>query len=210
MPTKAKPLDLESGRANQKARTREALVDAAIALVGEGKEFSVPEVADLARVSRTTAYNYFPTVESLYRQAVLTFVARQDLGFYQLFERSRDVAARVTAVVEMSDASVNAHEPQYRGLLGVSLESHDDDDDVPRRPAYRPKWLSDALEPLREQLDPSAFEQLVSALSLTVGIEAQVTLRDVCGLSAAQARRTKVWAAQALLAAALAERMRKT
>lgn len=204
MPTKA-----TGGRVNQKARTREALVDAAIALVSEGKEFSVPDVADLARVSRTTAYNYFPTVESLYRQAVLTFVARQDLGFYQLFERSRDVEARVTSVVEMSDASVNAHEPQYRGLLGVSLESHDDD--LPRRPAYRPKWLSDALEPVREQLDPSVFERLVSALSLTVGIEAHVTLRDVCGLTAAQARRTKVWAAQALLAAALAEvRKRET
>jgi len=202
------PLDLESGRANQKARTREALVDAAIALVGEGKEFSVPDVADLARVSRTTAYNYFPTVESLYRQAVLTFVARQDLGFYELFERSRDVEARVTSVVEMSDASVNAHEPQYRGLLGVSLESHDDDD-LPRRPAYRPKWLTDALEPVREQLDPSAFERLVSALSLTVGIEAHVTLRDVCGLSAAEARRTKVWAAQALLANALAEQRKR-
>jgi AcrR family transcriptional regulator len=207
MPTKAKPLDLESGRANQKARTREALVDAAIALVSEGKEFSVPDVADLARVSRTTAYNYFPTVESLYRQAVLTFVARQDLGFYELFERSRDVTERVTSVVEMSDASVNAHEPQYRGLLGVSLESHDDD--LPRRPAYRPKWLTDALEPVREQLDPSAFERLVSALSLTVGIEAHVTLRDVCGLSAPQARRTKVWAAQALLASALAEQRKR-
>jgi AcrR family transcriptional regulator len=204
MPTKT-----TGGRVNQKARTREALVDAAIALVGEGKEFSVPEVADLARVSRTTAYNYFPTVEALYRQAVLTFVARQDLGFYQLFERSRDVEARVTSVVEMSDASVNAHEAQYRGLLGVSLESNDDDDDLPRRPAYRPKWLSDALEPVREQLAPSAFEQLVTALSLTVGIEAHVTLRDVCGLSAAQARRTKVWAAQALLAAALGEQRKR-
>lgn len=203
MPTKA-----TGGRVNQKARTREALVDAAIALVGEGKDFSVPDVADLARVSRTTAYNYFPTVEALYRQAVLTFVARQDLGFTALFERSRDVEARVTAVVEMSDASVNAHEPQYRGLLGVSLESHDEDD-LPRRPAYRPKWLSDALEPVRAQLDPAVFDRLVSALSLTVGIEAHVTLRDVCGLSAAQARRTKVWAAQALLAAALAEQRKR-
>jgi hypothetical protein len=45
----------------------------------------------------------------------------------------------------------------------------------------------------------------VSALSLCVGIEADVTLRDVCGLSAEEARRTKLWAAQALLGAAIAD-----
>jgi AcrR family transcriptional regulator len=202
-------LDLGSGRANQKARTREALVDAAISLVREGQEFSVADVADLARVSRTTAYNYFPTVESLYRQAVLTFVTRTDYpAFYQLFERSSDPEERLLAVVAGSDVSVRMHEVLYRGMLGVSLPSYERSD-VPRRPAYRPRWLADALGPIRERLDRRVFKRLVSALSLCVGIEAHVTLRDVCGLSADEARRTKMWAARALLAAGLAEARKK-
>jgi AcrR family transcriptional regulator len=197
--------DLESGRVQQKARTREALVEAAISLVSKGQDFSVADVADLARVSRTTAYNYFPTKESLYAQAVLTFVARTDYpDFYELFKQSTDVAERVQAVVATSDASVAHHKELYRGMLRVSLESHDGGE-VPRRPAFRPQWLTDALAPLRDEMDRKSFGRIVSALSLCVGIEPDVTLRDVCGLSADEARRTKLWAAQALLGAAIAD-----
>lgn len=205
----ARKAGLETGRVNQKARTRTALVDAAIELIGEGAEFSVPAVADRARVSRTTAYNYFPTTESLYAQAVLTFVARSDLpDFYSLFEDSADARTRMLAVVETSDTSVARHEQLYRGMLRVSLDEGRGDD-VPRRPAYRPQWLADALAPIRESLDRRVFGRLVSALSLCVGVEPHVVLRDVCGLSVEEARRTKRWAAQALLEAALAEARHK-
>jgi AcrR family transcriptional regulator len=197
--------DLETGRVNQKARTREALVDAAITLVSKGQDFSVADVADLAQVSRTTAYNYFPTKEALYAQAVLTFVARTDYpDFYQLFKQSADVDKRVQAVIQTSDASVALHEELYRGMLRVSLEPQDSSD-LPRRPAFRPGWLADALAPLRESMDRKTFQRLVSGLSLCVGVEAHVTLRDVCGLSPEEARRTKLWAAHALLKAAISE-----
>ena len=99
--------DLESGRANQKARTREALVDAAMDFVREGQDFSVAEVADAARIGRATAYCYFTTKEALFAQAVLTFVASTDLpDFNEIFRQSSDVEARVTAVIEASDASI--------------------------------------------------------------------------------------------------------
>lgn len=196
--------DLGSGRANQKARTREALVDAAITLVRKGEAFTVADVADLAGVSRTTAYNYFPTIEALYAQAVLTFVARDDYpDFYERFGATHDVGARVRAVVETSAASIERHEQLYRGMLRVSLDANRDTD-VPHRPHFRPRWFADALEPLRDALDTDRFERLVNALCLCAGVEAHVTLRDVCGLSPDDALRTKLWAAQALLQAAAA------
>jgi AcrR family transcriptional regulator len=197
--------DLASGRANQKARTRQALVDAAISFVREGQEFSVADVADAARVGRTTAYCYFPTREALFAQAVLTFVASTDYpDFYELFRQSSDVAARVTAVVETSDASITLHEEQYRAMLRLSLES-DPADELPRRPAYRRQWLADAMEPLRDAIDRRSFGRLVAALSLCVGIEAQISLCDVCGLTPEEARTVKLWTARALLKAAIAE-----
>jgi AcrR family transcriptional regulator len=55
----------ETGRANQKARTRAAIVDAAEALRAENGVPTVAEAADAARVSRATAYRYFPTQEAL-------------------------------------------------------------------------------------------------------------------------------------------------
>ena len=171
--------------------------------VREGRDFSVADVADAARVGRTTAYCYFPTKEALFSQAVLTFVASTDLpDFGELFGRTSDVEKRVSAVVEASDASISRHEDQYRAMLRLSLES-DSADELPRRPVYRQSWLVDALAPIRDRMDELGFEQLVAALSLCVGIEAHVTLTDVCELTPRQARAVKLWAAHALLRAAL-------
>jgi AcrR family transcriptional regulator len=194
---------LQSGRVQQKARTRKALVDAAIEFVRAGRDFSVGDVADAASVGRATAYNYFKTKESLYAQAVLTFVTTNDYpSFDVMFSRTAGVEARVQAVVEASDASIRLHEGQYRALLRSSLE--EDDTKLPRRPAHRRQWLTEALEPLRDSLDRAGFDRLVGALSLCIGIEAHVTLRDVCGFSAGDARAIKAWAASALLGAATA------
>ena len=53
------------GRANQKRRTRQALIDAAFALRDEGHNPTFAEVAERALVSRATAYRYFSSVEAL-------------------------------------------------------------------------------------------------------------------------------------------------
>ena len=193
---------LQSGRVQQKTRTRKALVDAAIEFVRTGRDFSVGDVADAALVGRATAYTYFETKESLYAQAVLTFITTNDYpSFERVFARTPDAGARVKAVVEASDASIRLHETLYRSMLRSSLEV-DPHAKQPRRPANRRQWLTEALEPLDASLDRLAFGRLVGALSLCIGIEAHVTLRDVCGFSAAEARAIKVWAASTLLAAA--------
>ena len=50
---------------NQRNRTRAAIIEAATALMREGKPPSVAEAAERALVSWATAYRYFPTQESL-------------------------------------------------------------------------------------------------------------------------------------------------
>ena len=55
----------ETGRVNQKRRTRAAIVEAAQAMLQEGVTPTVAQAAEAALVSRTTAYRYFPTQESL-------------------------------------------------------------------------------------------------------------------------------------------------
>ena len=105
------PPDLASGRAKQKARTRQALVDAAMAFVREGRRLLDRRCGGRGRCGGTTAYCYFPTKDALFAQAVLTLVASDDYpDFYAVFQQSTDVAARVNAVVETSDASITLHE----------------------------------------------------------------------------------------------------
>jgi AcrR family transcriptional regulator len=180
-----------------------------MSFVREGRDFSIADVADAARVGRTTAYGYFPTKDALFAQAVSEIVVRADFAdLSELFQQSSDIASRVRAVVEASDASIRAHEAEYRAMLRIALES--DDEDEPRRVAYRHKRLREALAPARNELDEPTLERLAAALSLCVGIEAHIALRDVCGLPGEQAGEIKLWAAEALLNAALSDARKAT
>src|ERR1700754_102604 len=59
-----------TARANQKARTRTAIIEAARAMIADGGEVSMPAVARAALVSEATAYRYFPDLASLLREGV--------------------------------------------------------------------------------------------------------------------------------------------
>jgi AcrR family transcriptional regulator len=59
-----------AGRANQKLRTRNAIVRAATDLMRTGRDITMLEVAKAALVSEATAYRYFPDLTSLLREAM--------------------------------------------------------------------------------------------------------------------------------------------
>jgi AcrR family transcriptional regulator len=199
--------NLVGGRTNQKLRTHVALVEAAAQLVREGKTFTVAEVADLARVGRTTAYRYFPTVEQLVVHASLyatTEVEKQMIG--AALESSTSPDDRLQAVVEASDTSINDHDYLYRTMLQQSLNGQNSGGEgLPRRSGARRAVIDSAIGDLRKLLGEKQYEKLTATLSLFIGIEAAVVLRDVCLMSREKAREAKVWGAIALLKAALAE-----
>lgn len=198
--------DLTSGRVQQKLRTRDALIAAAIELVRAGHYFSVADVADAAGVGRTTAYRYFPTQEMLFAQAVLQFVGgADDREMYRTFAADSAPEHRLDAVIIGSDDSMAAHESEYRAMLRLSLEQRPGNDDLPRRQMYRLRWLEDAISSLEPTIGTTAYRRLIAALSLCVGIESHVVLHDICMLKPAAAREVKRWAAQALLRTALAD-----
>src|SRR6516162_5155568 len=59
-------------RANQRERTRSAIMEGARKLLRDGKIPSVADAAEMAMVSRATAYRYFPTQSALIQEAVQT------------------------------------------------------------------------------------------------------------------------------------------
>ena len=65
--------------------------------------------------------------------------------------------------------------------------------------------IDSAIGQLRGRLDKKRYERLTGALSLFIGVEAAIVLKDVCQVSEVRARDIKIWAANALLEAALAE-----
>ncbi len=201
------------GRSNQKRRTRAAILAAAVELLDQGQRPTVAEVADAARVSRATAYRYFPTQEYLLSEAALNSIP-QEMDAILDAAASTDVAeVRLDAVVQAIQERTVRQEQGFRTLLRLSLgqpgDGSGDGSDGQEAPEQRQRggrridWIEQALRPIWGRLDESMKEHLLGALSLCMGIEALVVLRDVCGYSPQRAVEISRWAAQAILRAGL-------
>lgn len=183
-----------SGRVQQKQRTREHLLHAARRLIESGDMPRVEEVAQAAGISRTTAYRYFPS------QATLLAAAFPETAAASLLPEPapHDVGKRVAAVVNGLVDAVERAEPQQRAMLRLSLgaEPHE----LPLRQGRAIGWVSEALEPIRDELGDAGLLRLAQAIRSACGIEARVWLSDIAGLDAKAIRTTQLWIAQALVA----------
>src|ERR1700761_1868613 len=65
----------DPGRPGQRKRTRRAIVEATMELLGEGATPSVGEIAARAEVSRRTVYTYFPTLDQLLVDASIGLIS---------------------------------------------------------------------------------------------------------------------------------------
>ena len=73
-----------------------------------------------------------------------------------------------------------------------------------RRPGHRVEWIADALAPARDKIDPETFGKLSRALTLLLGIDPVVVMKDIAGASQEEAIDALEWSARALVGAALA------
>ena len=190
----------EGGRTGQKQRTRTALVDAARALVAAGATPTVEAAAEAARISRTTAYRYFPNQRSLLAAAHPETTS----GSLLPDAPPADAAQRLALVVEAFTDLIVDTEAQQRTMLRLSLEDRADDaSPLPLRQGRAIGWIREALDPLRQHLSEDELHALVLAIRATTGIESLVWLTDIAGLSRAQATALMRWSATALLDAAV-------
>lgn len=191
-----------TGRTHQKARTRAALVAATRDLLANGITPTVEQAADRARISRTTAYRYFPNKRAL---LIATY---PELEMQSLLDAdaSADPAARLEAVIERITRQVVEHEPELRAMLRLSLESPPPETHaLPLRQGRAIAWIEDALAPLRGRISDRELHRLALAIRATVGIEALVWLTDVGGLSREEAADLMCSSARTLLHAALTD-----
>jgi AcrR family transcriptional regulator len=187
-------------RERQRQRTRRAIVTAAAALLGREEQPSVAEVAEAAGVSRRTVYMYFPTHEQLLADAALE-AARELIE--PEFVQAEDGEARLDAMVRAMQRNALTTEPLGRTIIRHTIEAKpvDVQPGKPRRGYRRVEWIESALEPVRDELSPADYERLVSVLTLLVGWESMIVLRDIRALSPAEVEDVCAWAAGVLLAA---------
>jgi AcrR family transcriptional regulator len=190
-----------TGRIQQKARTRNALVGAARDLLAAGTTPNVEQAADAAQVARATAYRYFPN------QRALLVATYPEIDEPSLVDEPglSDPAERLDAVAESLTRQMVEHEPELRTMLRLSLEAEPaESGDLPFRKGRRITWVADALAPLEGKLPAPELQRLTVAIAAVLGIEMLVWLTDIAGNTREQAREIMRWSARAMLQAALA------
>jgi AcrR family transcriptional regulator len=189
-------------RVNQKRRTRSELLRAARQIVEKGGHPSVADVADLAGISRATAYRYFSTPDEIIREAVLDGVA--DIISIEPAAAGaslKDAEARLDKLVSDIFHMILNNESVFRALLGNSVTGQAQ----VRRGGRRIPWLKEALSPLQGRVPSKRLDKLIHALSLVTGVEALIVMRDICELEPKEAERILRWTARAILKTFLAE-----
>jgi AcrR family transcriptional regulator len=191
---------VSTGRVNQKARTREALIAATHELLARGVVPTMEEAATAAAVSRTTAYRYFPTMRELIVAAYPHVEQRSLLGP----NPPEDPLERLELVAETHTSRILANEAQMRALLRLSLEGVRPQE-FPMHRGLRVAWIEDALAPLRATMPEEELRRLIHGIGATLGIEAFVWLTDIAGLPREEAAAIIRSNAMSLLRAAITD-----
>ncbi|MXO60321.1 TetR family transcriptional regulator [Altererythrobacter salegens] len=192
-------------RTNQKARTRQAIVRATGALLRQGQKPTLEEIAELAQVSRATAYRYFPGLDALLSEAAVDLML-PDVDDLLGPSAPGDAFERLALVDETFDKACREQEVPLRLMLAKVLEtSIGRNGDEPLRQNRRVPMLVAALAPLEARLGKAGTRRLAEALALVVGTEGFLALNDVVGLDRDEARDVRRWVIDSLVSAALAE-----
>jgi AcrR family transcriptional regulator len=189
----------QTGRTEQKARTRAALVAATRQLLAAGSTPTVDDAAAAAGISRTTAFRYFPN------QRALLLAAHPEIEQRSLLPDNapNDPHERLDLVMDEFLRITVEWGPQLRASLRLSLEPGAGL--PPLRQGRAIGWIEEALAPLRKELAEAEVHRLALAIRSATGIEALVWLTDVAGLALTEATRLMRWSAHAMLRAALTD-----
>jgi AcrR family transcriptional regulator len=190
-----------------KAATFNLLLDTAMALIrSDGRIPSVAEVAVRSKVSRATAYRYFPS-----RSALTTAVIDSSLGPVRSFsDDGLSGRERLHQLFKKTFPRFKEFEAQLRAAAQLALEQWALEragllEEEPYRRGHRVGILEHAIAPLVGGMPAATRDRLHRALSVVYGIEPYVVLKDIWGLPDREVERTALWMADALVDAALRE-----
>ena len=192
---------LQTGRANQKKRTHDAIVRAAAELMPTGRDLTMPEIAKAALVSEATAYRYFPDLASLLREA-LTGVWASPADALEPVARSSDPAERVAYAAEHLLRGVLRYQGAVRAMISATITRPDA---AAARPGIRIGLIEYALtlpDGTPAPISSPALAQLKRDLAVVMSPEALFTLTDLCGLTPGDAIASAVRTARTLTEAA--------
>jgi AcrR family transcriptional regulator len=191
-----------TGRANQKKRTRMAIVEACRAVIRSGSPVTMPDVARAALVSEATAYRYFPDLPALLDQAFPGMWPSPAEALGPVAD-SADPVERVAFACEFLLRGVLAYQGAVRAMIAATITRPDL---AGMRPGLRFGLIDEALAPRDGTLvaaDPEGLAQLKNDLAAVASAEALFVLTDLAGLTPGEAIASLVRTATTVTKAAL-------
>jgi AcrR family transcriptional regulator len=198
-----------NARSGPRERTLRLLREAARELLRTGRPLTVPAVAEVAGVSRATAYRYFPTNDAVVLHATMSLAddPLQDAEWAPpTASSSGQLSDRAADLVRATAAWAFDHENELRTMLRLSLAPERANQRPRRGPTNRGRWIDALLKGLPADVPPTARRRLAAALTPLFGSDAIVWTTDIAELSRDEAIDVLAWMAQALIAATLSDR----
>ena len=174
--------NIDSGRIAQKMKTREKLLFAANALMINGKEISVEQVAMEAGVSKATAYRYFSSKEILQKEASLHSISENKEDLFSIFDEE-DIEGRLERLIQYHYDILTKNEIEFRLFLSAVMQDSVQNNGNYSRAGRRILLIEEALISLKKKMPKEGFSKIVSSISVILGIESISVLKDLCGLN---------------------------
>ena len=198
-------------RPSARERTRRLLNEAARELLRTGGPLTVQATADLAGVSRATAYRYFPNNESVLVHATMPLtdgagppLPPPDPGPPD-DHSPQGLAGQASTLVRTMGEWAFDHENELRTFMRLSLGPPGADKLDRRASTNRDTWIATLLEGLPAHVPQEARERLSIALTPLFGADAVVWSTDIAGVDRDTALDVMAWMAAALVRATVNE-----
>lgn len=196
-------------RSGPKERTLRLLREAARELFRTGGPLTVPAAAELAGVSRATAYRYFPNNDAVVLHATMSLAddPLEDTDWAPSAATSPvELGSRAADLVRATAAWAFEHETELRTMLRLSLDPEKQDVKPRRGLTNRGRWIAALLKDLPSDVPQEARDRLAKALIPLFGSDAIVWTTDMADLPTDEAIDLLAWMAQVLVEATLAGR----
>jgi AcrR family transcriptional regulator len=185
------------------------LNEAARELLRTGGPLTVQAAADLAGVSRATAYRYFPNNDSVLVHATMPLVD----GSPQLpppdpgpsDESPQGIPGQASTLVRAMGEWAFDHENELRTFMRLSLDPRGADKVDRRASTNRDTWIAALLEGLPDHVSQEARDRLSTALVPLFGADAVIWSTDIAGVDRDTALDVMAWMAAVLVQATLDE-----
>ena len=191
-------------REGQRARTRQAILDAAGDLLDSNTDVTIDDVVERSGISRATIYRYFESADDIVWH---TMSDRATGDAHEIVDAAgpSPVARIRAAEKDMHDYLFGEPKNLRRVVAETASRALEGRSHAMSRPARRLRYIDAAIEPIADDLDADAAFRLRHALGTVLGAEAFVALVDVCNVDPDDTRAVTAWAAEALMRQAMLE-----